>query len=212
MENNVDNSSQEKNLIKPVLILVLISFLIMISSTMTEYFLQPSNKIQFVPKIKKQKILKLKPPVKPLKLLPSEIDGFHSIVIHDVPGEINSAEALYESENMENVSSAAPLNTYVRIAFHQTKSEAENKINEAKATFKNSPRSVQLYDREVYTAYNDSKSTAYYAWTIQKYSVEIDTTYTATSSSYEQVDILNKISQDIANEVLKNIDSYNIYD
>ncbi len=164
------------------------------------------RKISQSPAQPQEKEEPLNPPLKPLRILPTEITGFETTARQPTPGERYAAEAIYNPEN-EELSPAAPLNTYVKITFHGSEEEASGKIKQTLADRYNRDSIVTAVDGQAaYAGYGENDGSYYLAWNWKGYSIEITTSYTQIVPQ-ERGTLLSDLSSKVAQGLLEKIKS-----
>lgn len=123
--------------------------------------------------------IELRPGLHPLDLLPPVIEGFTTTARQRLPGRQGyAAEAFYTSKN-EDLSPAAPFNTYVRIIFHQSSSQAAEEIKRSGGKrYPVAAGTVDVASQSMVSGYEAGRGAYFLGWTLRQYSIEVDTSYT----------------------------------
>jgi hypothetical protein len=207
------NLSQEKLLVIIVLSLALISLLIALLSAINEVYSKPPLPKEFEGgasiKESKSKVLAekdrqvvSKPAVHPIKLLPREITDASTRALQKVPGFRDyMAEAIYEPLS-EELTRVTPVNTYVRVVYHSNSQMASKAIKKIiKERYRDKQGHILIGDQVALAGYEAERGAYLIAWTIERYSFEVESAFTAFAPSGQEKIVIN-LANSVAKEVL----------
>lgn len=202
-EKRWDSLSRDEILFRIAVTIIIASFATALFSTVIEavsFNWQEMGKVALVTPKRVEKV-ELKPPIHPLRMLPSEVGEFTTVARHMMPGaEKYAAEAIYKPVS-EDLSPAAPLNAYVRITYNSSKKFALDKIGQAlKERYPQDRKTIEVNVQSAYSGYDANYGSYYLGWVWNQYSIEVDTAYT-TDIPAEKGTVLADVAQQVARAV-----------
>jgi hypothetical protein len=206
--------SRERLLVIIILSLALISVLIALLSAISEIYSKPpllNKRAKEARSIKKTKLKALtpsyqrsisKPVIHPVKLLPREVVGASTRALQKVPGfEDYMAEAIYEPLS-EELTRVTPVNTYVRVVYHSSSLVASEEVKKIINERYQSKQGRILIDGQIaFTGYDAQRGAYLIAWTIERYSFEVESAFIAFTPTGQEKTVIN-LANSVAREVL----------